>query len=113
MNCAVFSCCEVDHAIFNAIFSDREVDGQTAGVNKRHATLIVSLDASKHILLIGVGLSLQLHKLGELESLLHAPLDDAAVTRHGHKRLTLGVTVHPLDLPDNVRVLTLQILALC
>lgn len=108
MDGAVFSCCEIDHTVL----SNGEVNAEAASVYKGHVSLFVALNAAEHVLLVRVGLALELHKLGELEALLHAPLDDAAVAGDRDERLALGLAVDPLDLPDDVGVLALQVLRL-
>ena len=76
MDCAVLCRREIDHAVFGCW----EVNRETTSVDEGHATLLVTLDTTEDVLLVGVSLPLKLHQLSELESLLHAPLDDTTVT---------------------------------
>lgn len=67
MDGAVFSCSEVVHTVLIL----REINTQTSSVYESHASLFVTLNSAEDIFLIWVGLSLELHELSELESLLH------------------------------------------
>jgi len=57
MDGAVFSGCEIDHAILSL----REVDTETTSVYKGHATFVVTFNTAEYILLVRISLSLQLH----------------------------------------------------
>lgn len=81
MNSTVLSGSEIDHPVL----SHGEVNAEAASIDKGHIALLVALDSAEHILLIRVSFAFQLHKLSELETLLHAPLDDAAVPGDRHE----------------------------
>lgn len=59
--------------------------------------------------MVGVGLSLELVQLGHLESLSQRPLNDSAVSRHRDQALLSVLTEDPLDLPDDIVVLVLDV----
>lgn len=108
MHTAVFS----GHKVIASFALGREVNRQTASVDERHASaLLVSLRASIHVFLVRVGFALQLLEFGKLKALLHGPLNNTPVARNGNKRLALAVSLHPLDFPDNVRVLIIKVFA--
>lgn len=107
---AVFRCREVVHVLLAV---RREVNRQPACVDERHATaLLLHVSAGVNVLLIGVGLPLELHQLGVLETLAERPLNDLAVTGNGNKTLALVLALHPLDVPDDVSVLVVEVLGL-
>lgn len=59
--------------------------------------------------MVGVGLSLELVQLGHLESLSQGPLNDSAVSRYRDQALLSVLTEDPLDLPDDIVVLVLDV----
>jgi hypothetical protein len=110
MNGTVFSRSEVVVVRATVLW---EVDRETSCVDECDAArLLASLGASIHILLIGVGLTLQLFKLCEFKALLHAPLNNAAIARDRDEELSLAFSLDPLDFPDDVTVLAIEVLAL-
>ena len=76
MHSAVLSRSKIDEPVF----SDREIYTQPTSIDKGHAALFVAFHSCEDILLVGVCLTLKLHKLGEFEALLHRPFYDTAVT---------------------------------
>lgn len=66
MNSTVLGRSEVVHVLLSV---GREVNRQTTSVNEGHTTtFLLDVSASIHILLVGVGLTLQLHELGVFET---------------------------------------------
>jgi len=107
MNCAVLRRREVVNSAFVAL---GEIDGKSTGVDEGHATsLLVDFSSGIHIFLVRVGLSLELHEFSELKSLLHGPLNDTAVARNRDQGLSLVVSLHPLDFPNDVAMLTVKV----
>jgi len=110
MNCAVLSSSEVVHVLLTI---SGEVNRQTTSFNEGHAAaLLLNLGASVNILLVGVSFALELHELSVFESLTEGPFNNFTVTGNGDKRLTLVLTLHPLDIPNDIGVLELQIFRL-
>ena len=70
----------------------------------------MKLSTSIDILLIWIGLSLELFKLSHLKTLPHGPLDDTTITRNGDKEFSLTVSLDPVDFPNDVCVLLIDIL---
>lgn len=109
MDGAIFSGGEI---VDTSLVVLREVDGETSSVDEGHATaLLFSLGTSVN-LVIRVGLPLELHQFDELKTLLHGPLDDSSVARDGHEGLNLALLGDPLDIPNDIIVLTVQVFAL-
>ena len=90
---------------------DREIYGQTTGVDELHTTCLLFGDsASIYIFLGGVCLSLELLKITVLETLLHGPLHDTTITRDRNKGLGFILALDPLNFPDDVSVLVSYVL---
>jgi len=105
---AVLSGSEVVHILLTV---GGEVDRKTASVDEGHAAaFLLDFGASVDILLVGVGLTLELHELGVLETLSEGPLDNFTVTSDGHEGLALVLTLNPLDIPNDISVLEVQVL---
>lgn len=111
VNGAVFGGSEVSDV---ALVVLGEVDRETARVDESHAAaLFLGFGSSVDILLVGVCFPLQLHELCVLETFPQGPLDDLAVARNRDQTFALVFTLHPLDVPHDVRVLKVQIFRLC
>lgn len=59
--------------------------------------------------MVRVGLTLQLVELSQFKALTKRPLDDTTITRNGNKRFFTFLLLYPLDFPDNIVVLVLDI----
>lgn len=110
MNRGVLSRSEVVHVLLTV---DGEVDGETTSVDEGHAaTLLLGLSTSVHVFGVRIRLTLKLHELGVLETLPQGPLDNLTVTGDGDQAFTLVLTLHPLNIPNNISVLEVKILGL-
>ena len=88
-----------------------EVNGETTRVDEGHTTCLRFIEGSSiDILLIRISLTLQLLQVGVLKALFHGPFYDTAIARNRDEGLGLVFFLHPLDLPDNVRVLIWDVL---
>lgn len=108
MNSAVLSSSKVVHSVLILW----EIEGKTSCVNESDSTLLLFIDSSKHILLVWICLSLQKHELSHLKSLSHGPLNDSSVSRNGNQGLWLSFSLNPLQLPNDVSVLSVKVSAL-
>lgn len=97
-----------------ASFTNGEVDGETASRDERDSgllVLLISIGALEHVLLIGVRLSFERGKLDHVKAPLHLPLGNLTIARHRDKGLRLGVTLDPLNFPNDIGVLQVKILS--
>ena len=104
---AVLSSHEVVVALFVGSW---EVDGQSSSWQESDAfVLLHELSTCVHIWLVWIGLSLELLEFGHLKTLPHGPLNDATITRDRDQELTLAISLDPMDLPDDVSMLTINV----
>ena len=88
-----------------------EVNGETTRIDEGHSTGLRFVKGSSiDILLVRISLTLQLLQVCVLKALFHRPFYDTAIARDRDEGLGLVFFLHPLDFPDNVRVLIRDIL---
>jgi hypothetical protein len=111
----------MDRAIFGGseilktMFMLREVNTQTSSLDESHASflfLFISRSTTEHFFLIRISLSFQLSELKQLKSSLHVPVDNSSVSGNSNQSFTFCLTVYPLEFPNDIGVLSVQVFAL-
>jgi hypothetical protein len=111
MDRAVLSCSKV----CDTVLILGEVDTKSSSgyeVNSSLLFLLISCGRTEHILLVWIGLPSELCESQEFKTLLHGPLDNSAITGYGDQHFASVVFVNPLKLPDDICVLSIDVLAL-
>ena len=100
--------------VAQTVLSLGEIDTETTSVDESHTSfllLLICRGTTEHIFLVRIGLSLELGQDGALKTTLHVPVEDVGISRDSHKGFTLSFSVNPLQLPDNIGVLSIIVLA--